>query len=1057
LLNLYKTNKIELITDVIANELLINPPKITEEVNIAVHNYYLGKWMRDQITLKNEISALCEFQTITKHTELILKKFYSNQSFNQWDYESIKWRIISNLYEFNNFKEAEPLMKWTRDFLENNKTINKDIYILCSKIAKIFTDYLLHRPELIYRWHHNKIDNKSLFKGLSYEEYWQPILYKLIEKNISEKPTCLYMLDFIENNFNYNNILKLLPKQFYVVAINNLSKLQINFYIKLSKITNINIYLLSPGYDLWNRIYTEEGIVDFSELEFHTKDKSQSIEKVFGSFGANFEKLVEESILEYDLNFNKYFPYVDPTMSINCDEKVSLLKQIQKRVIDNNNLTFSFKDDDNSLIFKRCLNYLDQLKFIRIKIQDIISSNKDIALHDIAIISPEIVKIKPYLKYIFNSNFELPYFYLIEDYREVSGIYNFLIEIIEVANKKISFSDINSLLSNETARDIFDFEIKEKDELLTILKECGFHWGLDSAERLGEYKNSLEWCIERITLGLIYDNDFYIKSKNLTPFIPKNTSVDLNKWIHFLTQIKKYVNLFRNRNNLTNWLITIREILIDFQNRNNTFNDEIKNINEILNQYSESLNSKINIDLNVLIEILNSCFSNRNSNPDRRKNEILIGDIEKVRLIPHKIIFLIDMNEDYYPRKFNKENMNLLSRKYRLGDPSIRDKDLYMFLELLISCREQLIITWLEYDNERHKLEISSQIRQLKNIICNEINVDLSKNFDGIKESNDNYPISKNKTKKYVEDLEKKFNKFDCEKNLFIDEEYKINELKNWFISPQLDWLNKKNIYPSAPFSHNANEEKISNFEKFKFFNNLFKEVLLDDKSLLVKLEKINIKERIISNGIIAPKNVIDIKEKELCKMRASLIEKIDYLKNIERKYIKSGSNKEEYFMSNKNTVELLHSKLNLTKRLEIWIRLLFISSLNDDIQKAIIIHRKDNEYKTSTLISPGKIKSNNLLIEYFKIYKNCSNNFLPIPPQSSFKYIEAIKNNKNPQKSFSETWLGIKNYIKGEREQPEMQICFGYDVEPDLFLSSKSFQNLSMKMYSELSKASEK
>ena len=84
MLNIYKTNKIELISDLLAKELLINPPYLTENLKISIENYYLGKWIKDQITLRNDISALYEFQTLAEFTEEIIrnisKEIFTNLS-----------------------------------------------------------------------------------------------------------------------------------------------------------------------------------------------------------------------------------------------------------------------------------------------------------------------------------------------------------------------------------------------------------------------------------------------------------------------------------------------------------------------------------------------------------------------------------------------------------------------------------------------------------------------------------------------------------------------------------------------------------------------------------------------------------------------------------------------------------------------------------------------------------------------------------------------------------------------------------------------------------------
>ena len=72
--NLIKSNKIELITEVLAKELLLNPPSITEQIDICLDDYLLSKWMRDQITIKNQISALYEFKKSSTFTEDLVKR-----------------------------------------------------------------------------------------------------------------------------------------------------------------------------------------------------------------------------------------------------------------------------------------------------------------------------------------------------------------------------------------------------------------------------------------------------------------------------------------------------------------------------------------------------------------------------------------------------------------------------------------------------------------------------------------------------------------------------------------------------------------------------------------------------------------------------------------------------------------------------------------------------------------------------------------------------------------------------------------------------------------------
>ena len=126
MINIYKSNKIEVISQLLAKELIINPPFITEKLDIAVPNYFLGKWLREQITISNQISALYELKTISNYTEDLLTNFFPGIDMGIWNYETIKWGIIDSFEELNYHKESLPLNSWINKsniLVENNKNL----------------------------------------------------------------------------------------------------------------------------------------------------------------------------------------------------------------------------------------------------------------------------------------------------------------------------------------------------------------------------------------------------------------------------------------------------------------------------------------------------------------------------------------------------------------------------------------------------------------------------------------------------------------------------------------------------------------------------------------------------------------------------------------------------------------------------------------------------------------------------------------------------------------------------------------------------------------------
>ncbi len=1054
MLNLYKTNKIEVISELLAEELKLCPPPITDNLEIAVPNYFFGKWLSQQITIKNKISTLYEFKTVSSYTESLLTNFFPKIDMGSWNFESIKWGIIDSLEELNSFKESFPLKNWINKYLDNEKTIDGDLYNLTKKIANNFIDYLIFRPEMIAEWNRYEINSINLFNNLNSDQFWQPILYKLLEKKILEKPSCLYMIKLIKNLAKVKNLQIKVPNQIYIISDNNLSKLHINFYSELSKFTKVNLYLLSAGDDFWNRINCLEGELEFDNFESKLNLKNTNVEKIFGKFGANFQKLIEENIYKEGINIKNNLIFIDPTTNYYEMKDIPLLNQIQKRLIDNNSNDFIVNERDDSILLCEHFNQNSQLEYIRNKIIEIINSCENIKYSDIAVLAPQTNQIKPYLRYIFNNELvngeKIPYYFIDDDNYDSPDIYKFLIDITEIANEKITLEKLDYILSKKVTQNIFDFDITEKDEIIFLLTQVGFHWGLDANERLGDEKNTLEWSINRITLGLIYEKEVNLGTYNLKPFSLKNISLDLNKWVKLLLDFKKYINLLRGSFSYSSWVEKIKFILKSIADSNANFNLEISEINRILDKHAIHLIPNDLILLNVFREILISYINEAKYQRKSRINKILISDIENSRHIPHKVIFLIDMNSVYYPRLSRNESINLLNNKYQLGDPSVFEREKYSFLELLISCRDKFIVSWVKNDKNNKKLDVSFPIKELISFFDSFLNQAQRKLIIKYSDLNKKEIIALDSSKKFksnyslVEDIDWIEKKFDV-KN------YKLSELIYWFKTPQKYWLSKKNISPKEIFIHHPDEEYVSNLQKTQLIKKIIQELEIDNHNVIDDLKNLNINGQLVENGIIMPKNSIFIKEKEIKDLLESLSISLSEHNKIYRIYVKSNANKEEYFIADDTVVELIHSKLSLSRLAEVWIKSLFISSLKKNIKKTKVIFRTENYYKSQIIKSPGAIASNSILEEYINIFKNYSEKCFPLPPESSYKYVEAKVKSKNEKKAFTDRWIGNKSFSKGERDNIEMKLCFGNGKEPDFFLSNNNFDELAFRLYGPL------
>jgi len=230
-----------------------------------------------------------------------------------------------------------------------------------------------------------------------------------------------------------------------------------------------------------------------------------------------------------------------------------------------------------------------------------------------------------------------------------------------------------------------------------------------------------------------------------------------------------------------------------------------------------------------------------------------------------------------------------------------------------------------------------------------------------------------------------------------------------WFKTPQKYWLNKKNISPKEIFIHHPDEEYVSNLQKSQLITKIIQEIEIDNHDIIDHLKNLNINSHLVENGIIIPKNSIFIKQKEIKDLLESLTISLSQNNEINRIYVKSNANKEEYLIADDTVIELINANLSLSRLTEAWIKLLFISSLKRKIKRTKVIFRTENNYKSQIIQSPGPTDSSLILEEYINIFKNYSEKCLPLPPESTYKYIEAKIKSKNEKKAFTDKWIGNK------------------------------------------------
>ncbi len=1091
MLTIYRSNKAEWLSEVLGQELRLDPPAITNEVDIIVSSWPSSKWLSEQLSVINGINALVNFPfpgIYLKKLLNIILEIEPNES-NPWERKYLIWHIIELLPELIKEKEASIIKGWLEEKPQDGYQINMYIWELVNNIADVFNEYILFRPNMIEEWIKSDLQIISKKDYLCKNSLWQVILFKLLYKKLKKDPLCIKVHKAI-NILKYNDISNLrLPKNLYIFGLSSLAPLQIDLVQALSQAIEIKIFIISPCNDLWHRC--EQRRLRYGNKWSTTSDRrwlleSPRIEATLGRMGAEFQQLLEGSG-EHQLGewADQDLFSLSANIAINKGQKPSLLEQLQQELLSSENNSCLTKElNDNSLLFLKSPSKRRQVELIRDQILNFLANDKSLKPKDILIMTPQLSCYSSIFASVFNnlptSDIELPWTITDRSHEDKVGIIHFVLSLLDISSNRLTASGLDSLLANPALQKQQNLSAEQIDNISNHLQETGFTWGLDASDRLGENEHSLSWCLERWLLGIIFPNNIKSPTKEIAPFSKNITHLEIiNSW-GLLTNIFKYIEELRKFHKCNEWVALLKSIIVEFFGDGGDWIWEVQQLLNIIdNWHSITIDFQLDIDSSVVKDLITQSLSSTSGKFGHRSGKITISALEPMRAIPHRVIVIMGLEGKSFPRSDSRTSFNIIEKSWELGDPNQNDKDRYSLLEALISSRQHLLLSWNCRDERTgEELEPSSPVQQWLNYLKIKLGLDIYKNIlieappnpldiQNFRKSSTAQILScdqRNLEARKLIDKEISPSQISLALPLKWDGESSTNatfisyeQTREWLLGPQISWL-KENKIQSKEFN------KIIEDNDYLELSELDRYILLkqridnyeDKEGIRTENEQSYWKEHYSGTGVFPPKSSGTIEEELLEKRWQNLNSILKQSGEYTKKSLKINNLEKDFYFAGNDLIQIEIGSLKYKTVMEGWLNHLSISANYSLDSKSLIISRKKGQtikdnFEISYQFSPiSQIDATKCLIKLERLANKGQKDCWPIPPESGLAL--ALNNNKmkSPHEAFRKKWEG-DSYIKGERENLAMQICFGRNCKSSVFLTDESFNIAMMDLYEPL------
>ena len=249
-LNIYCSNRMEILAEKLAQ--IVRTPlrsPLAAEI-IVVQSRGMERWISMKLAEFNGISANCSFPFPNAFLENIFKTIKPDlPDISPFDPEILTFRLMRIIPDCLNLDGFENLKSYLGD--DDNRQLK--LFQLSGKIADLFDQYLVFRPELIFEWEAGKEKNKS-------PHTWQARLWRELVGEIGN----WHRARLRQALFQQINQLKLdsspLPARISIFGISYLPLFHLQAFAELSRLIEINFFIVDPCKEYWSDIVSDREI-----------------------------------------------------------------------------------------------------------------------------------------------------------------------------------------------------------------------------------------------------------------------------------------------------------------------------------------------------------------------------------------------------------------------------------------------------------------------------------------------------------------------------------------------------------------------------------------------------------------------------------------------------------------------------------------------------------------------------------------------------------------------------------------------------------------------------
>lgn len=685
---------------------------------VVVQSSGMARWIAMELARLNGVSANLRFPFPNEQLEDIFHAVLPDlASPSPFAPDVMAWRIMATLPGLLERPGFEPLHRYCAGRRDGRALLQ-----LSRTIADTFDQYTIFRPEALLAW--DRGDSGG----------WQPQLWRAIAREFPGQHRAALLRRFRERLASGPIPAGRLPERFTLFGISYLPPFHLEAISLLTRIADVQFYLLNPCGEYWGDIISRKRQADLllrPELPVDADEYFETGNPLLSSLGTLgqefFSMLLDSGADTEDLDGGVPLP-----------SSAQLLSQIQADILELRDRSAGNAEkgvvaaSDCSIRVNSCHSPMREMEVLYDNLLAMFQELPGLEPRQIVVMTPDIETYAPYISAVFGAgNCDrpgIPYSIADQSQRHDNPAIQAFLRILALPSGRFGVNRMLELLESPHVMARFSLTADELQDIRSWLRDSGVRWGLDRDHRssLGFppfAENSWQAALDRMLLGYALAPDGNRLFQEILPFpdIEGTRAVALGKLAGFMGSVREAATLLGRPHTLAGWAECLAAVADSLLSPVETADTGLKALHEVFAQLSDMQEKSgfiATIDPESLTDHLMTLLDRPGASYGFLGGRVTFCAMLPMRSIPFRVVCLTGMNDGVFPRVKRPPGFSLLAGKRRRGDRSLRDEDRYLFLEALMSATERLYISYTgQSERDNSKLPPSVTVSELLDYI----------------------------------------------------------------------------------------------------------------------------------------------------------------------------------------------------------------------------------------------------------------------------------------------------------------------------------------------------